>query len=178
MRLIRCLIVALFPGLALGAAPPVPGAMAPDFVLRDGAGQERRLADWRGRWLVLYFYPRDDTPGCTTEARNFRDSPERFKALRAEIVGVSLDDRASHLAFAEKHRLPFLLLSDAGGEVARRYGALSDFGVIRFAKRHTFLIDPEGRVAKAYLKVDAAAHAAELLADLQGLAASGEGAGR
>ncbi|MBL8448682.1 MAG: peroxiredoxin [Dechloromonas sp.] len=151
------------------AAAPVEGSVAPDFSLPDASGKERRLADWRGRWLVLYFYPKDDTPGCTTEARNFRDRLERFAAQKAEVVGVSLDDGASHRAFADKHRLPFTLLSDAGGTVAKRYGALSDFGVFRFAKRYTFLIDPEGRIARAYLKVDAEGHAEEVLADIRRL---------
>jgi peroxiredoxin Q/BCP len=116
------------------AAAPVEGSVAPDFSLPDASGKERRLADWRGRWLVLYFYPKDDTPGCTTEARNFRDRLERFAAQKAEVVGVSLDDGASHRAFADKHRLPFTLLSDAGGTVAKRYGALSDFGAFACIK--------------------------------------------
>lgn len=172
----KFLILLLF-SLGLGAAapvgaaaPPTPGAAAPDFSLPDAAGQARQLADWRGKWLVLYFYPKDDTPGCTTEAKNFRDALPRFRALRAEIVGVSLDDGASHQAFAAKYELPFPLLADVGGGVAKRYGALSDFGVFRFAKRYTFLIDPDGRIAKTYLQVDAARHAGEILADLKALA--------
>ncbi len=171
LRLLLAIVLLGLAGPVFAIAPPGPGTPAPDFALPDASGKQHRLADWRGRWLVLYFYPRDDTPGCTTEARHFRDSQDRFAALKAVVVGISLDDGASHRAFADKHKLPFTLLSDGGGEVAKRYGALSDFGVIRFAKRYTFLIDPDGRVAKAYLKVESDIHAAEVLADLKALAA-------
>ena len=158
-------------GSAHASAPPQPGAPAPEFALPDADGAERRLAEWRGKWVVLYFYPKDDTPGCTMEAGKFRDSLPAFQSMNAQVVGVSLDDGASHRAFAEKHKLPFPLLVDAGGGVARRYGALSDFGVLRFARRYTFLIDPDGRIARSYLQVDASGHAAEVLADLKSLVA-------
>lgn len=155
--------------LAHADSPPTAGSPAPDFVLPDAAGQERRLAEWRGKWLVLYFYPKDDTPGCTAEAKNFRDSASQLAQLNAVVVGVSLDNAGSHRAFAEQHSLPFPLLVDEKGEVARRYGALSNFGILKFARRYTFLIDPEGRVAKVYLQVDANRHAAEVLADIRAL---------
>ncbi len=164
------LILLAAPGAARAAAPPTPGTAAPDFALPDAEGKERRLAEWRGQWLVLYFYPKDDTPGCTVEAGKFRDSLPAFRALNAQVVGVSLDDGASHRAFAAKHGLPFPLLADAGGTVARRYGALSDYGVLRFAKRYTFLIDPDGRIARSYLSVDTGSHAAEVLSDLKAFA--------
>jgi len=155
---------------ALAATPPEPGSVAPEFALPDAAGKEWHVADWRGRWLVLYFYPKDDTPGCTTEAQNFRDNLAQFQQLNAVVVGVSLDDGASHQAFAERHKLPFPLLVDADGVVARRYGALSNFGVVKFAKRYTFLVDPDGRVVKVYQEVDAARHALEIVADIRALA--------
>jgi peroxiredoxin Q/BCP len=154
---------------AYADVPPVPGSAAPDFRLPDASGKAHRLADWRGQWLVLYFYPKDDTPGCTTEAIAFRDRQKQLAALKAQVVGVSLDDGASHQAFADKHQLPFTLLADREGKVAKSYGALSDFGIIRFARRYTFLIDPDGRVAKAYLKVEAERHADEVIADLKAL---------
>lgn len=163
--LLSVFVSASLPSLA--AALPAAGSPAPDFALPDASGQERRLAEWRGKWLVLYFYPKDDTPGCTTEARNFRDSARQFAQLNAVVVGVSLDDTASHRAFADRHSLPFPLLVDDGGEVARRYGALSNFGIIKFARRYTFLIDPDGRVAKVYQQVDAERHAAEVLTDIR-----------
>jgi len=159
----------LLAGAARADAPPPAGSMAPEFVLPDAAGREHRLADWRGKWLVLYFYPKDDTPGCTTEAIGFRDRQGQLAELKAQVVGVSLDDGASHLAFAEKHKLSFPLLVDKDGKVARRFGALSDFGVFKFARRYTFLIDPDGRVAKAYLKVEAGKHVDEVIADLKAL---------
>lgn len=152
---------------AAADGPLQAGAPAPDFALKDGEGRLRQLADWRGRWLVLYFYPRDDTPGCTLEAQGFRDSQKRLSELDAQVVGVSLDDAASHQAFAASQRLPFPLLVDEGGKVARAYGALTNLTLVKFAKRHTFLIDPEGRIAKAYRDVEPATHAAEILADLQ-----------
>jgi peroxiredoxin Q/BCP len=148
-------------------APPQSGTPAPEFVLPDASGKQHRLADWRGKWLVLYFYPKDGTPGCTTEAIGFRDRQSQLAELKAQVVGVSLDDGASHLAFAEKHRLTFPLLVDADGKVARRYGALSDFGLFKFARRYTFLIDPDGRVAKPYLSVEASKHVEEVIADLK-----------
>lgn len=172
MKQFRSLMVlpALFAAGGLHAQQtPQAGSPAPAFTLPDSQGKLRQLADWRGQWLVLYFYPKDDTPGCTREAINFRDRLGEFAALKAQVVGVSLDDGASHQAFAEKQRLPFPLLADAGGQVAQRYGTLTNLGFMKFAKRHTFLIDPEGRVAKAYLKVDADTHADEVIADLKAL---------
>lgn len=168
LSLVCTLVAALLPGWA-NADPLQAGAPAPEFALPDAAGKTRQLADWRGQWLVLYFYPRDNTPGCTTEAANFRDAQAQFAALQASVVGVSLDDAASHRDFATGQRLPFPLLSDAGGAVAARYGALLNLGVMKFAKRHSFLIDPDGRIAKVYREVDPATHVAEILADLKQL---------
>ncbi|MDK9701502.1 MAG: peroxiredoxin [Sulfuritalea sp.] len=153
------------------AAVPAPGTAAPGFSLPDQSGAPRRLAEWRGKWVVLYFYPKDDTPGCTTEACSFRDDISLLTALGAQVVGISVDDTLSHKAFAEKYQLPFPLLSDATAEVARQYGALSDWVVVKMAKRYTFLIDPAGRVAKVYLTVDAARHSKEVAADLKALQA-------
>lgn len=160
---------------ALAAAPAVGGldrfvgSPAPAFSLPDQAGVVRQLADYRGRWLVLFFYPKNDTPGCTTEACNFRDGHVQFRTLGAEVVGVSVDDTASHLAFARKHSLPFTLLADSDGQVAARYGALTDLKVVRFAKRHTFLIDPEGVVRQRWTEVDPDTHAAEVASALKAL---------
>jgi peroxiredoxin Q/BCP len=154
-------------GAARAEAPPQAGSFAPDFTLPDAGGREWRLADWRGKWLVLYFYPKDDTPGCTTEAIAFRDGRPRLAELKAEVVGISLDDAPSHRAFAEKHRLPFTLLADKDGVVATRYGALRNLGIVRFAKRYTFLIDPDGRVAKSYLNVEPDRHLEQIIADLK-----------
>ena len=155
--------------VAAAAAVPAVGTQAPEFSLPDQHGKLRQLADWRGQWLVLYFYPKDDTPGCTTEACNFRDDWQQLSALGAQVVGISIDTSASHKAFAEKYHLPFPLLADVKAEAALRYGAISDWKLFKFAKRYTFLIDPQGRIAHTYLSVNAASHSAEVLADLKRL---------
>ena len=153
---------------ALADAPKV-GDTAPDFRLPDQAGQMHSLGDYRGKWLVLYFYPKDETPGCTTEACSFRDGYLQIKSLGAQVLGISVDDTSSHKAFAEKHELPFPLLADTEGKVATAYGAINDFKLVKFAKRETFLIDPQGVVRKAYPKVDPDKHAAEVMTDLKQL---------
>lgn len=174
--MIRKLAVGLMALMSIitGARAEVPavGTIAPEFSLPDQHGAVRRLAEWRGRWVVLYFYPKDDTPGCTTEACSFRDDLAKLTALGAQVVGVSVDDTASHKAFAEKYHLPFPLLADTDAGVAKRYGALSDWLVVKMAKRYTFLIDPAGRIAKAYLAVEASRHSVEIIADLKALQAA------
>jgi peroxiredoxin Q/BCP len=148
---------------------PAAGEAAPDFSLPDQDGKTRSLSEFRGKWLVLYFYPKDDTPGCTRQACAFRDDRHELAALGAEVAGVSVDDVESHIDFAKEHRLPFPLLSDAGGAVAARYGSLRDLGLVKFARRNTFLIDPQGRVAKVYLSANAANNSREVVEDLQRL---------
>jgi len=145
------------------------GAPAPDFELKDQNGEMHSIEDYRGQWIALYFYPKDDTPGCTTEACEFRDNIFAFRNLDCQILGVSLDDVASHAEFAEKYGLPFPLLADTQGTTARAYGVKSKFMGMTVAKRQTFLIDPEGNVVKHYAKVDPKTHSAELLADLESL---------
>lgn len=151
------------------AADLAPGASAPAFELVDQNGRVQRLEDYRGRWVVLYFYPKNDTPGCTTEACAFRDDILELQALGAKLLGVSLDDAASHARFAEKYGLPFPLLADVGGTVAQAYGSLFSLGPLRFAKRHTFIVDPEGRLARIYRDVDPALHSDQVIADLRAL---------
>jgi peroxiredoxin Q/BCP len=171
-RRILCQLLAGGAALGAGGAPAATleaGQAAPDFVLPDQDGKTRKLADWRGKWLVLYFYPKNDTPGCTTEACNFRDDWLLLQELGAAVVGVSVDTSASHAAFAQKYKLPFPLLADAQGEVAARYGALSDWVVYKFAKRQTFIVDPQGRIARIYRSVDSDKHSAEIVADLKQL---------
>ncbi len=175
MRVMRWLIASLMLlGAALARAEPMPapGSPAPAFTLPDESGTPRRLEEWRGKWLILYFYPKDDTPGCTAEARAFRDQATALTTLGAQAVGVSLDTSASHRAFADKHQLNFPLLADAEGTVARQYGALNNFGVVKFARRISFIIDPEGRIARTYPDVDAAGHAAQIVGDLKALRSS------
>jgi peroxiredoxin Q/BCP len=151
---------------------PAVGSMAPGFLLPDQNGREVSLDSLRGKWLVLYFYPRNDTPGCTEEACSFRDDMAQLTALGAQIVGVSIAETASNAEFARKYHLPFPLLADKEGAVARRYGAFADWMVIRLARRYTFLIDAQGKIAKTYLKVDTSKHSAEIIADLKQLSLS------
>ena len=145
------------------------GDDAPTFTLPDSLGNQVSLNDYKGKWVVLYFYPKDDTPGCTTEACHFRDDFKSLEAISAKVIGVSIDDSFSHKKFAEKYNLPFPLLSDASGEVASRYGALNNFLVIKLAKRYTYLINPQGKIAKIYLSVDTSKHSQEIIEDLKKL---------
>lgn len=140
------------------------GDAAPAFDLTDQEGQRRTLGDYRGQWLVLYFYPRDSTPGCTAEACSFRDDVPRLRRMDTQVLGVSVDSPERHAGFAAEHHLPFPLLSDPGGEVARAYGAYFGLGPLGFAKRHTFVIDPDGRIARIYRKVKPATHSDEVVA--------------
>jgi peroxiredoxin Q/BCP len=148
---------------------PKAGEPAPAFSLPDQHGKTRSLADFRGKWLVLYFYPKNDTPGCTEQACTFRDDWHRLSSLGAEVVGVSVDDVTSHFAFARKFSLPFPLLADTSGEVAASYGSLRNFGPVKFARRNTFLIDPEGRIARVYLSASTSDNSREVIDDLRRL---------
>ena len=157
----------LWRAVAHAADAPKAGDPAPAFSLPDQSGKARSLADFRNKWLVLYFYPKDDTPGCTEQACTFRDDWHKLAALGAEVVGVSVDDVSSHIAFAKKFSLPFPLLADTSGDVAGRYGSIYGLGPIKFAKRNTFLIDPLGRVAKVYLSADTSRNSQQVIDDLQ-----------
>ncbi len=147
-------------------AAPVAGKPAPSFILPDTNGVKHSLETYRGKWLVLYFYPKDDTPGCTKEACSFRDDLHKLEALGASVVGVSVDDSSSHAEFAKKYHLPFPLLSDKDGKVADSYGALTNLGLFKMAKRYTFLIDPQGVLQKTYLSVDTSRHSQQIIDDL------------
>jgi thioredoxin-dependent peroxiredoxin len=179
--MLKWLLIALVVGVALllwrisahaNRNLPREGGVAPDFRLPDQHGAMRAGGEFRGRWLVLYFYPRDDTPGCTEQAARFRDAMREIEAAGAVVCGVSVDGSESHAAFARKYNLPFALLADGGGEVAARYGSLRDFGLMKFAKRNTFLIDPQGKVAKVYLGANPARNAEDVVRDLNQLAKS------
>ena len=145
------------------------GQSAPDFRLIDQHEKTYSLTDFRGKWLALYFYPKDDTPGCTKQACTFRDGLQELADLGAEVVGVSVDDTSSHADFATKFHLQFPLLADTTGEVAASYDSLINLGIIKFAKRNTFLIDPYGKIARLYLSASAARNSAEVIEDLKRL---------
>jgi peroxiredoxin Q/BCP len=155
------------------AQPPVPanGEKAPDVALPDERGAVHRLTDQRGRWVVLYFYPEDETPGCTTEACQFRDLHEQIADQGAEVWGISPDGAASHAAFRSKFGLPFTLLSDEDHVASTRYGAWrlrNNYGREYMGiQRSSFLIDPDGRIAHVWPKVKADGHAADVLARLE-----------
>jgi peroxiredoxin Q/BCP len=155
---------------------PAVGDLAPEIALPDETGTVHHLSDQRGRWTILYFYPEDDTPGCTTEACEFRDRNDVIHERGADVWGVSPDGAASHRKFREKFELPFTLLADEGHPVAEAYGAWGEkqnygrtyMGIIR----STFLIDPEGRVARVWPKVKALGHAEAVLTALDELQAA------
>ena len=151
-----------------GEVPKV-GQAAPDFTLPDQNGQMHGLQEFSGKWLVLYFYPKDDTPGCTQEACAFRDDLSQLSELGAQVVGVSVDDTSSHAEFAKKYHLPFPLLADKTTETAERYGALMNLVLIKVARRYTFLIDPKGNISKVYLSVETSRHSKEIIEDLKKL---------
>jgi peroxiredoxin Q/BCP len=143
------------------------GDAAPNFSLNDAQGKTHQLADYADQYLVLYFYPKDDTPGCTKEACHFRDDMTQLEKLGAKVVGVSVDDSQSHADFAQKYHLPFPLLADSDGKVAASYNALSNFYVLKMAKRYTFLINPTGKIAKIYRDVDTSNHSQKIIDDLK-----------
>ena len=145
------------------------GQTAPNFNLQDQNGNWHTLDNYKGQWVVLFFYPKDQTPGCTTEACNFRDNIFEFQKLNTQILGVSLDDIESHQAFSEKYSLPYPILADVNKECATEYGVLGKFMMMTIAKRQSFLINPEGQIVKHYKKVDPDTHTKEVIIDLKQL---------
>ena len=142
---------------------------APDFKLNDESGNIISLDYFRGKWVVIFFYPKDNTPGCTKEVCNFRDDFSTIKSLGAHVIGISLDKTTSHQKFKEKYQLPFKLLSDPQGEVAKKYGALFKFMFIKFSRRHSFIIDPQGLIRKEYRSVNPTTHSIQIIDDLRTL---------
>jgi peroxiredoxin Q/BCP len=162
--LLGLLVAPVLAGVKLG--DPQVGQVAPTFRLQDQSGHWLTPTDFRGRWLVLYFYPNDFTPGCTTEVCAFRDDVAKFRQAGALVAGVSLDGVKSHAQLAAKYHVPFPLLSDGDRQVAIRYGVLTSAIGIHLAKRTTFLIDPNGKIAKIYRDVDPEKNSAQVLSDL------------
>jgi thioredoxin-dependent peroxiredoxin len=154
---------------------PAVESVAPDFTLADQDGEEHSLAEYRGAWVLLYFYPKDDTPGCTIEACTIRDQFKDFQDIGAVVLGISTDSIASHKKFAEKFELPFTLLADVNKEVVGAYGVFGEKKMMgrtyMGVKRTSFLVDPAGKIAKVYEKVKPETHAAEVVADLKALSA-------
>ncbi|WP_297473113.1 peroxiredoxin [Ferrovum sp.] len=170
VALFMLLILAMWAMRSASASElPTVGQKAPEFSVMDQNGKLQKLSDYQGKWLVLYFYPKDETPGCTTEACAYRDDIHKIQNLGAAVVGVSIDDASSHAEFADKHHLPFPLLADKEGTVARSYGSERTLLGYKLARRNTFIIDPTGRIAKVYVNVDAEANPREVIADLHRL---------
>ena len=167
VKVISLIVFFLFTSSSLAALKV--GDRAPNFNLRDQNNLTHDLNDYKGNWVVLYFYPKDGTPGCTTQACDFRDAVKRIIASKSVVFGVSLDSVESHKLFSEKNKLPFSLLSDGTGEVAKLYDSLRNFLVYKTAKRNTFIIDPKGLVAKIYLSVNPKNHSEMILNDLDNL---------
>ncbi|HIK38741.1 MAG: peroxiredoxin [Geminocystis sp.] len=157
--------------LALGGVQPALNQPAPDFTLPTNRGNETvSLKDYRGKWVVLYFYPQDFTPGCTIEARKFQEDLEKYHQLNAEVIGVSVDSVASHESFCEEEGLQFPLLSDTDGSVSKAYGSF----LAGRSLRHTFIINPEGILVAKFLSVRPIIHSKEVLAKLEELSGKRE----
>ena len=162
------LVLALAPVVVLAAdqTMPAPGQTAPTFTLPSQDGSNISLASFRGKWVVLYFYPKDMTQGCTIEAHNFQRDLSKYEADGAVIVGVSVDTPDSHKQFCTKEGLTFRLLADPEHKVVDQYGSLGHFGDMTIAMRNTFLIDPQGKIVKVWTKVNPQIHSEEVLAAL------------
>jgi thioredoxin-dependent peroxiredoxin len=150
-------------------APPAVGASAPDFGLTSNEGTPTSLKDYRGKWVVLYFYPKDFTSGCTLEAQSFQRDLAKYEQANAVILGVSVDSAESHKDFCAKEGLHFKLLSDSGAKVSTAYGSLMDYNGTKLSARNTFIIDPEGKVSQVFTAVKPSGHSEEVLSALASL---------
>jgi peroxiredoxin Q/BCP len=158
-----------FDPLVASAGPPEIGANAPDFSLMTNEGKLAGLSDYRGKWVVLYFYPKDFSTGCTLEAANFELDLVKYQRMNAVILGISVDSVESHKSFCVQESLSFKLLSDPDASVSEQYGSVVEYGGAKIAARNTFIIDPNGKVAKVFMKVQPAVHSTEVLQALSEL---------
>jgi len=150
-----------------GDNAPSVGSSAPDFTLNSQEGKPVSLHDFKGKWVVLYFYPKDMTSGCTIEAHNFQRDLDKYKDLDTVILGVSMQDEKSHQEFCAKESLTFKLLADTKKEVSEKYDSVMNFGVAQLSARHTFLIDPNGTVRKVWIDVDVKRHSDDVIATIE-----------
>ena len=181
MRNVRMLIVAVAVIAVIGVVAlwsfttragdkaPAVGSAAPDFTLNNQEGKAISLHDFKGKWVVLYFYPKDMTTGCTIEAHNFQRDLAKYDAKNSVILGVSVQDEKSHQEFCAKEGLNFKLLADTKMEVSGKYDSIMNFGVVKLSARHTFLIDPSGTVRKVWTDVDVKTHSDDVLASIDEL---------
>ena len=159
-------------------SPPAVGSAAPEFTLPSQDGNPISLKDFRGKWVVLYFYPKDFTSGCTIEAHNFQRDQAQYAQKNAVVLGVSVDSADSHKQFCTKEGLNFKLLADTDHKVSSEYGSVMNFGVTQIAARHTFVIDPQGKIVRAYTSVEPNKHSEEVLSALSELQKGAPGAGQ
>jgi len=169
IALVAVILVVLVVRKVFADSTPSVGSMAPDFTLSSQEGSQVSLKDYRGKWVVLYFYPKDMTTGCTIEAHNFQRDQSQYATRSAVVLGVSVDSVDSHKKFCTKEGLNFKLLADSDKKVSSEYGSLMNMGVIKIAARHTFIIDPSGKIARVYTTVDPNKHSEEVLAALDEL---------
>ena len=166
------LIGILGAALRAGDKTPAVGSSAPDFTLNSQDGKPISLHDYKGKWVVLYFYPKDMTSGCTIEAHNFQRDLAKYDAKNAVILGVSMQNEKSHQEFCAKESLTFKLLADTKSDVSEKYDSVMNFGVAKLSSRHTFLIDPSGVVRKVWTSVDVKTHSDDVLAAIDQLSKS------
>ena len=166
------LIGILGAALRAGDKTPAVGSSAPDFTLNSQDGKPISLHDYKGKWVVLYFYPKDMTSGCTIEAHNFQRDLAKYDAKNAVILGVSMQNEKSHQEFCAKESLTFKLLADTKSDVSEKYDSVMNFGVAKLSSRHTFLIDPNGVVRKVWTSVDVKTHSDDVLAAIDQLSKS------
>jgi peroxiredoxin Q/BCP len=167
--LLVAIVVAIAAKFAFAVPTPEVGTVAPDFSLPSENGAQVSLKDYRGKWVVLYFYPKDFTGGCTIEAHNFQRDQDQYTKKNAVILGVSVDSADSHKQFCAKEGLNFKLLADTEHKISSEYGSVMNFGITQIAARHTFIIDPDGKIVKVYTRVDSNKHSEEVLAALDEL---------
>ncbi len=169
MMTLLALTFGLSPSILSAASTPSVGSVAPEFTLPSQEGSPISLKGYRGKWVVLYFYPKDFTSGCTIEAHNFQRDQAQYHKRGVVVLGVSVQDVNSHKQFCTKEGLNFKLLADTDYQVSSAYGSLTNLGLVKFASRHTFIISPDGKVAKVFTDVDPNKHSEEVLAALADL---------
>jgi peroxiredoxin Q/BCP len=169
--LLAILVVAMFALRPVSAVTEMPavGSNAPTFNLTTNEGKQASLGDFKGKWVVLYFYPKDFTGGCTLEAHNFQRDLAKYDAANAVILGVSVDTAESHKSFCAKEGLNFKLLSDSDAKVSEQYGSVMEYNGMKLSARNTFIIDPQGKIVKVFAKVNPTVHSEEVLAALAAL---------
>ena len=166
LMIVLFITAAIVPLKTFAASVPSVGALAPEFTLISQEGKAVSLKDYRGSWVVLYFYPKDFTSGCTIEAHNFQRDQVLYQQKKTVVLGVSVDSADSHKQFCTKEGLNFKLLADTDHKISSQYGSLTNLGLVKFASRHTFIINPEGKIVRVFTEVNPNRHSEEVLAAL------------